>query len=58
MKMKTSPFVRCVGMTCNDKAHGGVNQLQECVCGMLRRVNENEDSKEFGSWTFIGEVNA
>ena len=58
MKIQSSPFARCVGMACNNEAHGGVTQLQECTCGMSRRVNVNEESKEFGSWTFIGEVNA
>jgi len=58
MKMKTLPFAKCVGMTCRSKAHGGVTQIQECTCGMLRKINVNEEIKEFGSWTFIGKINA
>jgi len=53
MRMKTFPFARCVGMACKNESHGGVTQLQECTCGMSRKVNVNEESKEFGSWTVI-----
>ena len=57
MRMKISPFAKCVGMACKNEAHGGVTQLQECTCGMSRRVNVNEGSKEFGSWISIGKIN-
>ena len=53
------PYIRCVGMSCNDSSHNGVTLLEQCECGQARSVNLHKratwkgtivEDREFGSW--------
>ena len=57
IRMKISPFIKCVGMFCKLEAHGGVTHVETCTCGMSRNVNVQKGIKEFGSWVLLGDSN-
>ena len=46
------PYTGCVNHDdCLPETHGGVAEVDTCVCGATRRSNCNAGRVEYGSWT-------